>query len=406
MSLVEGALSQLGVDIGAVDQVGSVIGSFNSQNLTPNQILNTAQTIGNLITGGPQAIGIGAPAQAFSGSSGEWQSTRYAYDLNSHHPKLKFLFKVGFFGFVPEVREFYFYVHRCDKPKVKILHTDVNFYNFRSKVMTGVIFEPLTMEFLDESGNSVNEFFVAYMKERSGTGGGGWGIQNGFGSATSSKPYTVNGGYGGGERITVEQIFANGTRTNQFHYINPRIESFDFNELTMEETAGSMMTIQFSYDALSCDTIGQYSNPTWGETDLLRAGGTSGPGNGGSSSLGESGVFTPGSASGGGIGPGSSGTVYQGGLLPIATALNIPGSMSNLISQGIQQISQSNIAGIIGSAGDTLSSNIQNTLQSITSGNNLQFNGADTPVTTYSVPTPDVSVTDISGDVINSQTFP
>lgn len=395
MSLVEGALSQLGVDIGAVEQVAAVVGEFGNQNPTIDSVLNTAQTINNIITGGPRAAAIGLPGQSFGGASGEWQSTEYAYDLNRHHPKLKFLFKVGFYGFVPNVREFYFYVHRCDKPKVKVLHQDINYYNFRTRVPTGVLFEPLTMEFLDEIGNSVNEFFVAYMRERSGTGSGSWGINNGFGSATSLKPYTVNGGYGSGQKIILEQIFANGTKTNQFHFINPRIEAFDFNEVTMEESAGSMMTIQFSYDALLCETVGHYENPTWGNTDLLRGGGTSGPGNGGASSLGESGSYSPQSASGLGIGSASSNnSVYQGELLSTAgTVSQIPATLANLASTGVQAISAYNHKDVIGSSQNTLSSSIQNTLQSIVSGSNLQFGGTD-------------SLTELPGAGTLSQIFP
>lgn len=310
-------------------------------------------------------------------------SPSHALDLNDHYPKLKFLFKVGFYGFMPDVRGFYFYVHRVDKPKVKLMHQDVNYYNYRTRVLTNVVYEPITMEFLDEVGDTVNTFFVEYLKARSGSGSGGFGIDQGFGPASSSKPYTVAPGIASGTRIIVEQIFANGENTNQFHFINPRIESFEFNELTMEESGGSMMTIQFSYDALESRTIGAYENPTWGNTDLLRADSMLGL-NGGASSLGETVTNAVGQAMNGigraarSISPYQPGLISGGltsdGILGASNPRNrqIPADLSHLAQHGIQQVSKP----AVGSAMDTLSSSIQDTLHSIVSGDNLQFNGA------------------------------
>jgi len=306
------------------------ISQFNAQNLSPGQIFSTVQSLPQTVGGIPGVgpiinliPGLGktpipglsslpkilAPlnqlrglAGFFDANDGKFTTNKYAVDLNAHHPKLKFLFKVGFRGF--GIRNFYYFIHRCDKPKIKFNHTDVNYYNFRTRVLTSTTFEPLTMTFLDEIGNSVNEFFANYLKRRSGQGNGQFGIDKGFGEASSSKPYenayssglrNSSTGTVSGTEIVVEQIFANGLYANRFNFINPRIEAFDFDELSMEESAGSLLTCTFTYDALRCETVGGEKDKrvpiyTWGQTDLKKGGGTSGPENAGATSATERGT--------------------------------------------------------------------------------------------------------------------
>ena len=76
------------------------------------------------------------------------------------------MFKVKFEGFGAE--NFYYYVTRCDKPKIDFVHQDVNYYNFRTKVKTHTQFHPLSVTFYDEIQNSTNQFFVSYLKSLSG----------------------------------------------------------------------------------------------------------------------------------------------------------------------------------------------------------------------------------------------
>lgn len=415
---IDQALQELGVNTGGVDPVGGLsdaISQFTAQNLTPRDIMRGVdqfpRTVGGAIpeigaripelgriplpfpeVGGVLGKAIDAIPTVFLGTGGEWASTQYAYDLNRHHPKLKFLFKVGFSGFA--TREFYYFVQRSDKPKIRFIHQDINYYNFRTRVKTNSTFEPLSITFLDEIGNSVNEFFVEYMRLNSGQGSGGWGTNEGFGKASSSFPYP--NGYSTGRLITVEQIFANGTASNRFMFINPRIETFDFDELSMEDSAGSTCTISFSYDAIKMETVAASTIYSWGQTDLLRGGGTSGVPNGGSTS----GVGVGSSYSANGLGMGSGGSsitkqpdlIYESMQTGIDEISKIPRAISDMVNQGISEINPFNHQGVVGSAVDTISSSIQGTLKSIVSGENLQFNGSP-DVQTYSVETPQVQVT-------------
>jgi hypothetical protein len=312
-SLLETALSRVGVTPDANGAIGAALGltkaltDFGSAN---NGLPTTGVggQLRNIIESNIPPIFRTNPVPggtSFAPKSGEWTALHYADDLVAHHPKFKFIFKVKFEGFDGIGNDHsYHYVHRCDKPNVTLNHTDVNYYNFRTRVLTSVVFQPISMTFLDEIGNSVNDFFVKYMAGISGQGAGSHGIQNGFGASTSSKPYKH--GYSSGKAIIINQIFANGLYTNQFKFVNPRIENFSFDELNMEDNAGSLVTLQFSYDSLVMNTyaVGEDNDSgiyTWGNTDILRGGGTSGLPNAGATSLNEAGKQAASSASGGSL---------------------------------------------------------------------------------------------------------
>lgn len=257
MSALNDALSQVGVDVGSYDAASSLSGAISDYQAL-NLTVNTISSIANINTGA-----------AVAPTGGVWESIHYADDLNNHHPKFKFLFKVSFKGFTGGGRgEFSYFVHRCDKPKVRFNHTEVNYYNFRTKVLTSTQFDPLTFTFLDEIGNSVNSFFALYLAGRSQQGNGKASIQGGT-EYSSTIPY--DNGYSDGATVEIQQIFGNGVATNIFTLINARIDAMEFDELSMELTAGSMLTCTVSYDAISCKTTGHNKINSWGQTDLYGA---------------------------------------------------------------------------------------------------------------------------------------
>ena len=195
---------------------------------------------------------------------------------------------------------------------------------------------------------------------------------------SSTIPY--DNGYSSGRTVEIQQIFGNGLATNIFTLVNARIDAMDFDELSMELTAGSMMTCTVSYDAISCKTTGSNKINSWGNTDLYEGGGTSGAANGGSSATE---VGTPSSGTGGGIGGQNSFLISKGqstfdAAIKGLSTLNLPASLSDLVTPNvISALNTFNQPGIVSSYGDTVSSNIQNTLNSITSGRNLSFGGSD-----------------------------
>lgn len=367
MSALNNALHQVGVDLGvdAGSNLIGAIGEFNRQNLSPSDLALANSGLRIL----SQATGIGAlsPGVVSRGVAGEWESLHYADDLNNHHPKFKFLFKVNFNGFPGG--NFSYYVHRCDKPKVKFQHTEVNYYNFRTKVLTSTVFDPLSFTFLDEIGNTVNSFFALYTAARSNQGNGKASIQGGE-EYSSTIPY--KNGFSAGRTVEIQQIFGNGAATNIFTLINARIDSMDFDELNMELTAGSMMTCTVSYDAISCRTTGPTRINAWGNTDVYAGGGKDAT-NAGSSST-EVGRQT--SANGGGIGGQSnfldsqSQSLYSSAINGLSS-LKVPDSLSRAASSVFNQ------PDIVKSTGDFLSRNLQGTIGFMMSGDNLKFGGSD-----------------------------
>lgn len=399
---VDQALQKLGVNTGGVDPVGGMseaVSQFNTQNLSPADIYRATQKFPRTVGGAIPEIGARIPelgripipypkiggaigkaldmsSAVFFGAGGEWQTLRYGYDMNRVHPKLKFLFKVGFYGF--DTRDFYYYVHRCDKPKVRLIHQDVNYYNFRTRVLTNTTFEPLSITFLDDITNSFNDFFVEYMTKHSNQGSQGRAaadINEGFGIASSSLPY--KNGYSTGTAIIVEQVFANGENSNRFTFVNPRIETFDFDELAMDESAGSMCTLTFSYDALQMDTAYRSTIYSWGETDLLRGGGTSGEANAGNTSGvgdGDGGASVDNGSPLGTLGRSigkqvdSAYGALQGGIRTIS---QVPGAIADMVTGGVEKIKGYTKSSPVSSNTDVVSSNIQGTLNTISSGANM-----------------------------------
>lgn len=400
---------------GAANSIAnSTISEYQEQNLSANSILEIANGIATTVGGIPgigssipglgkigipglDKIGqaVGTLSQFRIGTGGEWESLHYAGDLNAHHPKFKFLFKVKFVGFNPPdtpTSYFHYYVHRIDKPKVRLQHADVNYYNFRTRVLTHVSYDPLSVTFLDEIGNSVNQFFVEYMKGKSGQANGNYGINHGNGEASSSLPYDTpkskpQKGYSDGKEIIVEQIFANGSVSNRFIFINPRIESFDFDELNMDDNAGSALTCTFTYDAIRCETneTGQRASSlihTWGKTDLLAAGGTSGPENGGQSSSNER---LQGSASGLGVATGDSPLsknpqlAFQNAQLGTEMGAFLPPSLSDLSNPAKFFPNYKKLLGGADASQDTLNKSFSESYLSMCSGDNLKFSGSDVP---------------------------
>lgn len=378
MSALTGALQQVGVDLG-VDAGSNLIGAitdYNRQNLSPGDL--AAANAGLRVLA--QATGIGAlvPGVVQRGVAGEFESVHYADDLNAHHPKFKFLFKVQFEGFPGG--NFSYFIHRCDKPKVRFNHTEVNYYNFRTKVLTSTTYDPLSFTFLDEIGNTVNSFFANYLKQRSRQGNGRASIIGGD-QYSSTVPY--DNGYSAGKTVKIQQIFANGLATNIFTLVNARIDSMEFDELSMEQTAGSMFTCTVSYDAITCETTGSNKINSWGNTDIYAAGGTSGSANAGSSS-----TSLPPSSSGigGGIGgdtPFISGISQQspGDALKNVSdglsSLKLPAALQGIADTASSLLPVASMKPMVGSNGDVLSSAVQGTLNAITNGTNLQFGGTD-----------------------------
>jgi hypothetical protein len=234
-------------------------------------------------------------------NDGSWYATSYAAALSggtSYRPKLKFLFKVEFIfteaakNAFPDVfsgakaNEFEFMIKSVDRPKVDFEYEeDVNMYNFRTKALKKIRHRDLTVTFMDDIGNRVFTFFRTLMmihqpisrrqtvrdltldKPISNSVGLGSGMQfsqNGQSFHDNAHRGVVNSQFGNSiEAIRVKQIFVDpqaGVETAvkmvSFDFMNPRIMSFDFDELSHEANDVSALTMVFDYDWMEMVNIG------------------------------------------------------------------------------------------------------------------------------------------------------
>lgn len=223
-------------------------------------------------------------------NDGSWYATSYAHSLanSQFRPKLKFLFRVEFL-FKPEVlkqfgaesaswaRNFAFMIKSVDRPKVDFEYEVVNQYNFRTKILKTIKHRSLTMTFMDDVGNNVHEFFRFMMMVHSPitrrSVGASFDISaatalyaTGSGMKFSDSPTTTTDFAHRGvmksdvgnaiQAIKVTQMFVQpgassldtSTKEVAFFFINPRIESFDLDDVTHETSDVNLFTMQFDYD--------------------------------------------------------------------------------------------------------------------------------------------------------------
>lgn len=228
-------------------------------------------------------------------NDGSWYATSYAHSLanSQFRPKLKFLFRVEFL-FKPEVlamfnatdaqwaRNFAFLVKSVDRPKVDFEYDEINQYNFRSKVLKQIKHRALTVTFLDDVGNNVHEFFRFMMMVHSPimrrSIGSGFNLSDmkslaqyktGSGMKFSNSPTSITDFAHRGvidtdignslEAIKITQMFMQpggkndldtGAKEIAFFFVNPRVESFDLEDVAHDSSDPNILTMIFDYDIL------------------------------------------------------------------------------------------------------------------------------------------------------------
>jgi hypothetical protein len=270
---------------------GAAVNDFGSRAIS---------SIGRGILGA--TVGDADGQSSFAPFAGAWQSTKYAADLIKYAPKHRFMFKVQFqfnqtYASMQGGRDpnaFSYLVKMIDRPKVEFSYEDVNYYNFRTKVLKEIRHEPLSLTFIDDIGNNTTDFFNAYRKslspisrtkefnikgaEKNGMNFSFPLIENQMDSA--SRGVYANDVINALEKIVVRQIFAHGKRMCEYTFNNPRIIRFDFDEMNHETGEGNGLTAQFDYDSLHVSEVITPTGtpmPMWGATDII--GNTPGSGN-------------------------------------------------------------------------------------------------------------------------------
>lgn len=246
-----------------------------------------------------------------SRATGEWNSTDYGSAIanGTYRPKLKFLFKIEFL-FYPEVlqkfqattkdwvRTFTFNVKTADRPKVDMEFEEINQYNFRTKVLKMIKHRELTMTFTDDVGNSVHEFFRFMLMAHSpvtrrsatseldigsvhaeNTPNGMLFDDDAFSTQDSAHRGAVDTNFGNVIKvIKLTQMFINPTedldhspKEVAFFFLNPRVVSFDLDDVSHESSDPNTLTMSFDYDSIVMTGVKTMGNedsskklPPWG----------------------------------------------------------------------------------------------------------------------------------------------
>lgn len=219
-------------------------------------------------------------------NDGSWSATSYAHSIanTNTRPKLKFLFRVEFL-FRPEIiaqypelgkSEFVFSIKAVDRPKVDFQYEEVNRYNFRTKVLKQIQHRELTMSFHDDTGNHVYDFFRIMMMihspitRRSSSAshdiasqvasyktGHGMLFTNGLANNDFAHRGAIDTELGNAiQAIKITQMFlqpstpelSNAAKEVAFFFMNPRIVSFDLDDVSHEVSDPNTFTMQFDYD--------------------------------------------------------------------------------------------------------------------------------------------------------------
>ena len=211
-------------------------------------------------------------------------------NLIARAPKHKFMFVVSFIFNTPYNtalglvgNETAFVIKRSTRPGIKFQTEDVNYYNFRTKVVTKTEFEEMSMTFHDDMQNYAMRFYNAYRRAMSPItnmdGGNGLiGIEDlgmDFGAALTSasaiektidsNSYAASRGAlapqgkaGNGvtenvdmlKEIRLFHVYDGGRKMNVFTFLNPRMTEMTLDDLDMSSSEGSEVGIKFHYDSV------------------------------------------------------------------------------------------------------------------------------------------------------------
>jgi hypothetical protein len=220
--------------------------------------------------------------------SARCEASPYAVDLIRRAPKYKFLFVVqfvtasGYENLDPILRGMAFVIKKSTRPKITYQTEPVNFYNFRSKIITKTEFEEMNMTFHDDTLNNTTKFYTACMQamspitnlspSQSPTGGSfeqmGMNFvdntqQNQSGEvpisinnyAASTGPLSNDNKQNIFKEIILYHIFDSGTQATVYHFINPRITQLVPDDVDMSiGSEGCELALTFCYDSVFVET--------------------------------------------------------------------------------------------------------------------------------------------------------
>ena len=192
---------------------------------------------------------------------------------SSSHPKLKFNFTVDMEFRVPIVgfsslvgsstmEGLNIPLKSATRPSPTIAYTDVNYYNYRTKVATKTDYGTASITFYDDADDRVQSIYNAYLRRVSPISKLRANMtldsipEIPFGKLSSFGAMPDNAANGLIRVIRLHHFYYRGSKfmRTTYTYMNPKINSFQPDDLNMSESDVNHITLEFNYDGLNIST--------------------------------------------------------------------------------------------------------------------------------------------------------
>lgn len=192
---------------------------------------------------------------------------------STSHPKLKFNFTMDVDFREPlddvtsiegnrSMRLMDIPVKRATRPNPTVNYVDLNFYNYRTKAATSVDYGTVTVTFYDDGDGRMHEMFQLYLQRISPVANN---INMNLLDNPSSVPFgemsslgsVGNNPNGPIRAINIYHYYKSGANllATSYKYINPKIQTFELDELDMSESDVNTITMTFTYDGVVIDNL-------------------------------------------------------------------------------------------------------------------------------------------------------
>ena len=218
----------------------------------------------------------------------------YAMDLIAYAPKHKFMFVVEFQfndGFKEDYSDlnFAFVVKRTTRPNINFEYEDVNYYNFRSKVLKKSEFQNMTMTFYDDMKDQALQFYNNYLQEISPVARASIDGHRAL-FEESGMTFTNKGEQPSANSASIQavsdtaktiidycqlyHIVQGGNNVDIYRFDNPRFQTLQLDDLDMTDGGtGTEVTVEFNYDGLEIQPAEPMDSVMAGRITKLTEGG-------------------------------------------------------------------------------------------------------------------------------------
>lgn len=178
-------------------------------------------------------------------------------------PKLKFNFTARFtfrngtsFG-ATGMEELDVQLKDATRPSINIVYDEKNFYNFRTKVKKKVDYGTVSLSYYDDPDNKAHGVLTNYLKRVSPIANlteveNESVIRNPAARFSSLQVTNDSEILSPIKEIKITHYYINNGSPKQttYQYINPRLEKLEYGDLTMTETAPTLILMSFNYDTV------------------------------------------------------------------------------------------------------------------------------------------------------------